>query len=326
MMPPPPPPPPPLPPRPQAPSHFAPLPPPPTQSQPTNNTTNNVGGASQITKPPPEPPQQPSARFASYSTPSAPRYEPYGEVSVPTVTSSSTPAGLAHRRSNDIRNQPATALSATATAASTSGKTKPTQPYGYGQGVASSYAVPSRSYPQQENKKSERLTPKEMDATNSNQYQHNIACSCFLLPSLASILWWHESPVILQVFLFYALVVYAMDLMNTRDGMAVILWLGAPVMTMVSGFGTLLQAEDAEATGGAMILYLVQLAVEGLLFVSIVRIKVCDLYCIDMGSLHFIYCTHLNIHTISFLLLPPNSRVGERYNLSGYTERRRRLR
>ena len=64
-----------------------------------------------------------------------------------------------------------------------------------------------------------------------------------------------------------------MDLMNTRDGMAVFLWLGAPVMSMVSGFGTLLQAEDAEATGGAMILYLVQLAVEGLLFVSIVSTR-----------------------------------------------------
>jgi hypothetical protein len=58
--------------------------------------------------------------------------------------------------------------------------------------------------------------------------------------------------------------------MNTRDALAVGVWIGAFVLTMASGFGTLLLVDDADASGGAMILFLLRLSVEGMQFCAIV--------------------------------------------------------
>jgi hypothetical protein len=59
---------------------------------------------------------------------------------------------------------------------------------------------------------------------------------------------------------------YALDLINARDSLTVASWISALVLTMLSGLGTLLQVDDSDASGGAMILYLIRLAVEGALF------------------------------------------------------------
>jgi hypothetical protein len=106
------------------------------------------------------------------------------------------------------------------------------------------------------------------------QYQHNWTALLFLVPTLLSILWWHESAWVIQVFLFVVLTVYALDLINTRDGTITCIWIGALVLTMTSGFGTLLQVDDAEATGGALIFYMLSLATEGILFCTMVRSNV----------------------------------------------------
>ena len=71
-----------------------------------------------------------------------------------------------------------------------------------------------------------------------------------------------------------------LDLINARDGLCVSVWIGALVVTMVSGFMTLLEVDDAEASGTAMILYMLRLAVEGMSFCSWVsagkRLNLCD--------------------------------------------------
>ena len=106
-------------------------------------------------------------------------------------------------------------------------------------------------------------------APPSYQYAHNTASLSFLLPTLLSILWYHdESPAVVQVAMFVTLVVYLLDLINARDGLCVSVWIGALVVTMVSGFMTLLEVDDAEASGSAMILYMLRLAVEGMSFCS----------------------------------------------------------
>ena len=98
------------------------------------------------------------------------------------------------------------------------------------------------------------------------QYAHNTGALSLLLPSLASILWWHDSIVVLQIFLFVALGLYALDLINSRDGVAVGVWIGALSMTIASAYGTLLQADDLNASGMSTINFLLQLAVEGMSF------------------------------------------------------------
>jgi hypothetical protein len=108
-------------------------------------------------------------------------------------------------------------------------------------------------------------------------YAHNIASLSWLLPTLFSILWWHDSPFVVQIFMFVALSIYGLDLVNSRDGVAVGVWIGALVMTMTSGFATLLQVDDADATGGTVFLFLLRLSVEGMLFCS----------CVSLSSLLF---------------------------------------
>lgn len=76
----------------------------------------------------------------------------------------------------------------------------------------------------------------------------------------------------LQVTLFVILVVYLLDLINARDGLCVAVWVGALIITMFSGFMTLLEIDDADATGRTMILYLSRLSVEGMHFCTWVSV------------------------------------------------------
>ena len=80
-----------------------------------------------------------------------------------------------------------------------------------------------------------------------------------------------------------ALILYALDLINSRDAVAVCLWIAALILTMASGFGMLLQVDDAEATGASSIFYLLRLAVDGMLFCAMV----CTHFLILMEMLQF---------------------------------------
>jgi hypothetical protein len=133
-------------------------------------------------------------------------------------------------------------------------------------------AMPPSSYGKPKPVKQDRRMSAASTATDSEplQYEHNSTALALLLPSLLSILWRHESPIILQTLLILGLILYALDMVNARDALAIVAWISALVMTMVSGFATLLQVDDSEATGGAMILYLIRLAVEGLFFCTMV--------------------------------------------------------
>jgi len=108
--------------------------------------------------------------------------------------------------------------------------------------------------------------PREPDA---RYYLHNGASSCFLIVTLISIFWSHESSTIPQVFLYIALSLYALDLINARDALAVAVWIAALVLAMTSGFAALLQVDDSEASGGAMIFFLLRLSVEGMFFCAL---------------------------------------------------------
>jgi hypothetical protein len=221
-----------------------PPPPPPPRAQPNG-----------ATQPPPPPPQDPASStqrsFTSAPLPPAlpaypkPKsYEAYGEIQT-------TTSGIAHRRSTEGKYQPNSSN------------------FAYGVGKSSSYVLAPSSYgtpqppPQQE---------KGLSATiaEAQQYRHNAASLLLLIPTLASILWWHESPVIIHIFLFVVLFLYGLDLINARDAMAVAIWIAALILTMASGFSTLLQVDDADADGSTMILFLVRLAVEGMFFCSMV--------------------------------------------------------
>lgn len=103
---------------------------------------------------------------------------------------------------------------------------------------------------------------------STNTYTHNGASLSFLIPALASVLWWHDSIIIIQIFLFVVVALYALDLINSRDCVAIGVWIGALVMTIGSGYATLLQVDDNYVSGGAMILLLLQLAIEGMMFFS----------------------------------------------------------
>jgi hypothetical protein len=97
------------------------------------------------------------------------------------------------------------------------------------------------------------------------------------------------------MFLFVALGLYALDLLNSRDGIAVGVWIGAFGMTIASGFGTLLQVDDSSSTGVSMINFLLQLSVEGMSFCTwvseiIIRNVAHRLKSIRRNPLHRILC------------------------------------
>ena len=224
-------------------------PPPPPRAQ------SNVN---QVPPPPPPPPPEQEEPRQKASTPQTPpprqtssvypqlrSYEPYGEIQTPTT-------GISQRHTTEWQSQTSSSN------------------YVYGGGASSSYTVPSSSYGIPKTSESQKRLSATSESSPALQYRHNFASAFFLLPTLISILWWHESPVIIQIFLFVILLLYGLDLINARDGLAVAVWIAALVLTMASGFGTLLQVDDADADGSTMILFLVRLAVEGMLFCSVV--------------------------------------------------------
>jgi hypothetical protein len=238
---------------------MPPPPPPPPRRGATNGSTSSLNSRP---GPPPPPqrfpaPQTATSRPPSYPTsysavppppPPRPPYEPYGEVPSSTIDNSTS----AHRRH-----------------VATSSTAPPSAYSNYGnQTISSAYHTPS-SYPIPIPIKPV-LAAKNGNEPPLLQYQHNGTIACFLLPSLVSVLWWHESPVVLQTLLILGLLLYALDLMNARDSLMVTSWISALVLTMLSGISTLLQVDDSEASGGEMILYLIRLAVEGCLFCLLV--------------------------------------------------------
>ena len=188
-------------------------------------------------------------------------YEPYGEVAVAATSSSS---GISHRRSvND-------------------GQTLGNSPgysYGGGGGAAAAantnrYAMPPSSYgkPKSPAVGEKRLFSGNQQDNNNLQYRYNTASMFALCTTLFSILWWHESPAVIQIFLFVALVLYGLDLMNSRDTLTVGVWIAALVLSVTSGIGTLLLVDDNDAVGGNMVLFLLQLGVESMFFCSMVSV------------------------------------------------------
>jgi hypothetical protein len=178
--------------------------------------------------------------FGSPPAPQAPasqRYEPYGKIQIPSASYS----GISHRNTSTEQQN------------------------------VSSYILPST--PRDDTK---LRSTTEKSRPSALFYFHNTATLSFLIPTLASILWWHDSIIVLQTFLFVALGLYALDLLNSRDGIAVGVWIGAFGMTIASGYGTLLQVDESSSTGVSMINFLLQLSVEGMSFctwVSKVRIR-----------------------------------------------------
>ena len=210
---------------------MPPPPPPPSRAQPNG-----------VPLPPPAVTRNristPKTSFTSASQPPFPpayskpnSREAYGEIQ-------NTSTGIAYRRPSDSRSQEAT--------------------FAYGIEAPSSYGAP-------------KVHPEIKTSAATNQYQHNSSALLLLTPALASILWYHDSIVIIQIFIFVVLLLYGLDLMNSRDGLAVGIWIAALVLTMASGFGTLLQVDDADADGSNMILFLLRISLEGMLFCSMVR-------------------------------------------------------
>eukprot|EP00934_Nitzschia_sp_Nitz4_P001440 Nitzschia sp. Nitz4//scaffold253_size28098//9209//15122//NITZ4_008141-RA/size28098-processed-gene-0.22-mRNA-1//1//CDS//3329544300//1440//frame0 len=194
-------------------------------------------------QPPPPPPRPLPMPSTSPATPTT--------YSMPTATTTSVSSSTTttHRRT------PAKASDA------------PSFHYGAATHTSTSYMAPhaATSYPMPRKNESGIPTP-ATTANLSPRYQHNTAALLLILPCLASVLLWHDSAFTIKVFLFVALSLYALDLINAREAFAVSLWFAAFIMTIASGISTLLQVDDSEATGGRMIFFLLQLAVEGFPF------------------------------------------------------------
>lgn len=232
------------------------LPPPPP---PPPKAGKGAHGSSFPLPPPPPPPAQKyrapkaDATLGPMQTSFPKSFEPYGQIQ-----SQSNP-GIAHRR----------------TSGAVGSSSNPSSfAYGSTTSTATPYFSPPSSYSTNNASIPERRIPMHsatLTDSNTTRYTHNTSTLSFLLPGLASILWWHDSPFTIQVFLFLCLLLYSLDLINARDALAVAVWICAVIMTITSGIGTLLQVDDADATGGTMILYLLRLAVEAALFCSMVR-------------------------------------------------------
>lgn len=228
---------------------MPPPPPPPRRGSPTN------GSNRPLPPPPPPPPKRnPQPHVSPFMASSSPAvsmpqsYESYGEIP--------SKASTTHRRNVPVSQHPVPS-------------------FAYGIGTTSSSAVPSvssynlpSSYPTPKPLKTERQS--SATVTKELQYEHNYSALAFLLPTLLSIIWWHESPALLQTLLIMGLILYGLDMANARDAMAVVTWLSALSMTLVSGFVTFLQVDESDATGSGRILYVVLLAVEGMFFCTLV--------------------------------------------------------
>jgi hypothetical protein len=226
--------------------------------------------ASHESEKPPGQDLPPSSRLPYPSYAAGQSNEPYGEIE----TSSAT--GVLHRRGGDgntAGTSTSTGTSTTSTRSTDTWTGTNSNSFGFTAPSAVTYAAaPSTSY------KSppphafapadarQQPVPREPD---TYYYLHNAASSFFLIVTLISIFWSHESSTIPQVFLYVTLGLYALDLINARDALAVAVWIAALVLAMTSGFAALLQVDDSEASGGAMIFFLLRLSVEGMFFCAL---------------------------------------------------------
>mmetsp|Transcript_10802 Transcript_10802/g.19730 ORF Transcript_10802/g.19730 Transcript_10802/m.19730 type:complete len:1291 (-) Transcript_10802:164-4036(-) len=123
-----------------------------------------------------------------------PGYEPFGGVSLPNVTGGSTPLAYRRRTADEQKDSSFTA---------------PYPSYGYaGAAPLSGGSVPSRA-----------------TATSAvPQYEHNGAVAVLLVPALTLFILYGPSPYPAMVLLFASLILYALDLANHRDGVAIGIW------------------------------------------------------------------------------------------------------
>ena len=250
---------------------MIPPPPPPPRDQkirspnPTHHAPQNSPSSFASGPPPPAPSNN------VYTAPKS-NYEPYGEVTVGTATSSSS--GISHRRSVNEGQ--------------TLGNSPGYSSYG-GATNTNRYAMPPSSYGKP---KSPKVGEKRdhLQQQKQLQYQYNGASMFALCSTLVSILWWHESPIVIQIFLFIALTLYGLDLINSRDTLTVGLWIAALILSVTSGIGTLLLVDDNDAVGSNMILFLLQLGVESMFYCTMVSgcggvcCVVCLLCCVPVDG------------------------------------------
>jgi len=108
---------------------------------------------------------------------------------------------------------------------------------------------------------------------NDEVHPHNGIIAFFLVPPLFLALWNHVSPYPLQTFLYVALIIYALDLANFRDLFIGMVWVGALIMTFVSGGTALFDGNDDEAAASHVPLIVMRLFCETLLFVCVVSMN-----------------------------------------------------
>eukprot|EP00978_Attheya_sp_CCMP212_P021168 scaffold61530_cov51-Attheya_sp.AAC.3 len=125
-----------------------------------------------------------------------PGYEPFGGVSLPNVTGGSTPLAYRRRTADEQKDSSVTA---------------PYPSYGYaGAAPLSVGSVPSRAT--------------TTTSAAVPQYEHNGAVAVLLVPALTLFILYGPSPYPAMVLLFASLILYALDLANHRDGVAIGIW------------------------------------------------------------------------------------------------------
>jgi hypothetical protein len=89
-------------------------------------------------------------------------------------------------------------------------------------------------------------------------YKHNKLISTLLLPTGFFLLSNHQSTAPSICFLFIALIVYALDLIQSRDGVLCITWLAVPVLSLVTGWSWFSEDYGRDSTGVALLQILFQ--------------------------------------------------------------------
>ena len=271
-------------------------PPPPPPPRRPNNQNAAAAASSSSSKPkqrstafvPPPPPPPAAAAAMSYSQPSASMSSSYGGTSHnPNASGSSYSSSSSYTSSIPKSNEPYGAVGTGMTKRTTSSSIQnQTSTYSYGGSQPSAYAsrmtatttTPSsmttipKTAASSNHPASSKNHHNSTDPTSKAQRIQNQRLGSGLALCFGSILWFHGDTLwVLQLCLILALILYAVDLMNLRDVTLSLVWIFSVVFTMASGFATLLQVDDADATGSHMLFYLLRLTVEGLLFLSMVR-------------------------------------------------------
>lgn len=78
------------------------------------------------------------------------------------------------------------------------------------------------------------------------QYKHNKTVAAILLPTGILLLSRHPSNLPVISFLILALIIYALDLIHSRDGVLYTTWCAVPVLSLTTGWSWLME-EDADA-------------------------------------------------------------------------------